>query len=91
MINIPEVTSPAEPAAPAMRSVFVSFAFSGTSNGMPKEGFDSRVLKVPSDMLFETAEDIKLAADALANSEFQGNKRYAGLEITFINIVALPL
>jgi hypothetical protein len=87
----PSPTSPVEVSTPELSSVFVSFHFRGSDNGVVKEGFDSRVIKAPSDVQITSAEDIKAVADALAQSEFNNGKKYVGLEITLLNIVRLPL
>lgn len=76
---------------PEMYSLFVSFYYKGQDNGVPKEGFDSRVIMVPKDANFTSSADLKEVADALANSEFNGGKRYVGLEISLINIIRLPV
>lgn len=72
-------------------AVLVSFHFNGTDNGVPKSGFDSRVVEAPEDVRIETASDVKTIADALANSEFANGRKYEGLEITIINLTRLPV
>lgn len=84
-------TTPTEVVTPEFRSVMFAFHWKGTDNGVPKEGFDSRVIKAPADVKITSAEDIKAVADAIAQSEFSGGRKYVGLEITVLNIVPLPL
>lgn len=84
MSNTPE-------SSPKTYSVFVSFNYRGKDNGVEKTGFDSRVIEVPVGTQFLSAADLKEVTDALATAEFEANKRYAGLEITLVNLVKLPI
>lgn len=81
----------ASPTKNPLSAIFVSFRFKGNSNGVPQEGFDSRVINAPEDVWITSAEDLKAVADALAESEFQAGKKFTGFEITIINIVRLPV
>lgn len=90
------LTSPAEvidlPTDEAPTSaVFVAYHFSGQDNGVPKEGFDSRVIHAPADVQITSTEDVKALADAIATSEFQNGRKFIGLQITLINIFRLPV
>lgn len=74
-----------------LSAVFVAFHYSGKDNGVPKEGFDSRVIQAPSDVQITTADDVKAVADAIAATEFQAGRKFTGLEITILNIFRLPV
>jgi hypothetical protein len=89
-----ENTSPdAEPVAQQEphNSLFISFYWKGRDNGIPKEGFDSRVISIPVDVTLGSAADLKTVADAIATSEFSGGKRYADLEISILGFNRLPI
>lgn len=74
-----------------LSALFVSFHYGGKSNGVPVEGFDSRVLHAPADVKLQTADDLKTIANVIAESEFNTGRRFVGLEITILNIVRLPI
>lgn len=69
----------------------VSFHYAGEDNGMPKSGFDSRVVTIPKDLIIQSSKEIKDIAEAMAAALFQDGKKYVGLTITLINIIKLPL
>lgn len=79
------------PEAPKLSALLVCFHYSGVDNGLPKEGFDSRVIKVPADALVETSEDVQILANAIATSEFSHGRKYVGLEITIVFLSRLPI
>lgn len=85
-------TSP-EPATEdtTLSAVFVAFHFKGIDNGVPKEGFDSRVLQAPADVRITSADDMQAVANAVAESTFIEGRKYVGLEITIINLFRLPV
>jgi hypothetical protein len=92
MNSIPTIESgPVQTKTPELSAIFVAFHFKGKDNGVPKEGYDSRVIKIPQGIQLSTAEDLKEIADALATSAFNEDRRYEGLEITIFNLVRLPV
>lgn len=91
MNNTPAESGPPEVKTPEMRSIFLSFYYSGKDNGVSKSGFDSRVIQTPVDVRLTSAEDIKEIADAIARSEFQGGRKYVDLEIVVLGIDPLPI
>lgn len=72
-------------------NIFVSFHYEGEDNGVPKSGFDSRVLNVPDLMPIASGKEIKDIAEALAKALFIDGKKFVGLHLTLINIQRLPV
>lgn len=69
----------------------IAFHYNGEDNGMPKEGFDSRVISIPEGMLIASSKEVKDIAEAMALSLFQDGKKYVGLQLQVLNIQKLPI
>ncbi len=74
-----------------LSAVFVAFHYKGIDNGVPKEGFDSKVLQAPADVRITSADDLQAVANAIAETTFVEGRKYVGLEITVINVFRLPV
>ncbi len=88
MNDTPSVTEAV--STPQTQPLFVSFYWSGLDNGVPKSGFDSRVLEIPADVELRSAGDLVEVSNALINSYFQ-EKKYGEMEIALLNFQRLPI
>lgn len=70
--------------------LFVSFYWSGKDNGVPKSGFDSRVVETPEGVELCSAGDLVEVSNALINSYFQ-EKKYGDMEIALLSFQRLPI
>lgn len=86
-------TSPVEQPTTQVElgQLFVTFLWNGVDNGVPKEGFDSRVLSVPKEVQFKDASDLKSLSDALAGAFYDEGKRFKDLEVVLLNVSRLPI
>lgn len=87
----PTEAAPTEQPATKGTPYFFSFHFSGEDSGVPKEGFDSRVVTLPEGFKVNTAAQIKEITEAMAKSIFQDGKKWVGLHLTILNVTKLPL
>lgn len=87
---LPEITPMFDaPVSVTTASYFVAYQYQGLDNGLPKSGFESKVIVGPGNG-FTDHKELKELSDALINAFFE-TRKWIDLELNVINVIRLPI